>query len=432
MSYSAWETTPTPRPHGLFRSSSLKDSLLEQWGATPRAGALVSGVWPKAFESDWVGNDKTPATQGPYSMRTEDDEFAQSDVDYEIQEVTSSISPSTTGYNNRLSPTQQTMARLTPPLILPNDQGPVVRPVGEEGQANPVSRDDLWSRSKFKRPQSVASTVPFKLTTKEGEGRTIKYGDKWRSPGDKYSYKGVEGGIERTEKRDPTSFSLVFQSNRSVSSLNQLSNLSGSLSPPPDKTTSNISLPPSYISSILRASQSITSLSSREYYGPNSSPTTRGHLYLCKKLHSSPGSPHRVKISSSSSSSSVSSKRPLFRSDNTSLDRTGCGKMGIVEFPVKDSMFNSYRFEREGAMDGRVSPDTNWKAERVLPGSSPNPNTKAVRNEDIWEKIERQGKRYDLTKKQRAQTSKVGQERIALVQSNKMRRKMRGNERKSL
>jgi hypothetical protein len=37
--------------------------------------------------------------------------------------------------------------------------------------------------------------------------------------------------------------------------------------------------------------------------------------------------------------------------------------MGIVEFPVKDSMFNSYRFEREGAMDGRVSPDTNWKAE---------------------------------------------------------------------
>ena len=232
MSYSAWETTPTPRPHGLFRSSSLKDSLLEQWGATPRAGALVSGVWPKAFESDWVGNDKvrpfdrrsgrlrgrrtfftaglfpshpivtqTPATQGPYSMRTEDDEFAQSDVDYEIQEVTSSISPSTTGYNNRLSPTQQTMARLTPPLILPNDQGPVVRPVGEEGQANPVSRDDLGSRSKFKRPQSVASTVPFKLTTKEGEGRTIKYGDKWRSPGDKYSYKGVEGGVERTEKR---------------------------------------------------------------------------------------------------------------------------------------------------------------------------------------------------------------------------------------
>ena len=68
--------------------------------------------------------------------------------------------------------------------------------------------------------------------------------------------------------------------------------------------------------------------------------------------------------------------------------------------------------------------------QRVLPGSSP--NTKAVRNEDIWEKIEREGKRYDLTKKQRAQTSKVGLERIALVQSNKMRRKMRGNERKSL
>ena len=55
-----------------------------------------------------------------------------------------------------------------------------------------------------------------------------------------------------------------------------------------------------------------------------------------------PGAPHRVK---SSSCSLAGSKRPLFRS-NTSVDRTGCGKMGLVEFPVKDSMFNSYRTSR--------------------------------------------------------------------------------------
>ena len=145
----------------------------------------------------------------------------------------------------------------------------------------------------------------------------------------------------------------------SVSSLNHLSNV-GSLSfSPPDKTTSNISLSPSYISRILRASQSVTSLSTREYYDPDSSPTTRGHLFLCKKLHSSPGAPHRVK---SSSCSLAGSKRPLFRS-NTSVDRTGCGKMGLVEFPVKDSMFNSYRIEDQGALEGKVSPDAKWKAE---------------------------------------------------------------------
>ena len=143
----------------------------------------------------------TPSPQGAAAARNEDLDFADKDLDYEIQQATSSIPPSITGYNSRLSPTQQTMARLTPPLILPKDHGPIVKPVGEEGEANPASRGDIGSRRKFKRPQSVASTVPFKLTTTEGEGRAIKYGDKWRSPGDKHSYKGVEGGVEGIEKR---------------------------------------------------------------------------------------------------------------------------------------------------------------------------------------------------------------------------------------
>jgi len=91
--------------------------------------------------------------------------------------------------------------------------------------------------------------------------------------------------------------------------------------------------------------------------------------------------------------------------------------MGFVEFPVKDSMYNSYRIEEDQELDtkdGRVSPDIVWRAERVLPGSL----TKNDINRDIWESFQKQSNKYNLTKKQRKQTSRVGLERIALKTKN--------------
>eukprot|EP00520_Triparma_pacifica_P009655 CAMPEP_0118660976 /NCGR_PEP_ID=MMETSP0785-20121206/16009_1 /TAXON_ID=91992 /ORGANISM="Bolidomonas pacifica, Strain CCMP 1866" /LENGTH=420 /DNA_ID=CAMNT_0006554337 /DNA_START=57 /DNA_END=1316 /DNA_ORIENTATION=+ len=414
-----WETTATPRPQTLFRSSSHGNSLLEQWGATPRKGALVSGVWPKAFDREWAG--KKGGDEGPESKddRNEHgDNELDSELDYEMTNEATFSSPFPMGYNSRLSPTQQAMARLTPPLILLNDQAPVVKPAGveKESEIDPIPID-LGSRRKFKRPQSVASTVPFKITKKEKNASKPqkKYGDKWKSPGDKTGYKGAEGfseGIERGNSRQSHSRagSMSYSNSLSASSFTSHANMSvdGSLSPnkfSPQASLLN-SLSPSYASSVLRTSKSVASLPSREYFDPNSSPNTRGHLYLCKKLHSSPGAPHRV------ASSSSASKRPLFRSDNTSLDRTGCGKMGMVEYPVKDSMFNAYRIEDQGSVGGRVSPDARWKADRILPTSPVKPN------KDIWKDIEKQSKRYSLTKKQKDQTSRVGLERIVLLQSN--------------
>ena len=57
-----------------------------------------------------------------------------------------------------------------------------------------------------------------------------------------------------------------------------------------------------------------------------------GELYLCSGLRTEKKVEHRAK-----------SKRKMFKSGNTSYDRTGCGKIGFVEYPTKDSMFESYK-----------------------------------------------------------------------------------------
>ena len=53
-------------------------------------------------------------------------------------------------------------------------------------------------------------------------------------------------------------------------------------------------------------------------------------LYLFSRLRTDKKVEHRA-------------KKKMFVSGNTSYDKSGCGKLGFVEMPTKDSMFESYR-----------------------------------------------------------------------------------------
>ncbi|GMH96904.1 hypothetical protein TrVE_jg7614 [Triparma verrucosa] len=307
-SLGGWDINPTPRLTGrgtgnrenrgaLTRSNSFSTN----WGLTPRIGAsagLVSSVWPKAFDSGGTG---VPHYE---SDEEELDLFAKKQRKQDVHPDYGGMS--SPGFNTSLSASSPSVARLTPPLILPQHKSPI--PPQEQGTHHRL----------HKRPPSVCSTIPFR--TKTAEPPRKEYGNKFYIPDDKEYYKPVMTPTPSTVKKRPSLDDGSIQMSASLASLYTMSLYSSS----------------SYITN----GTFLNSLSSSE----SNKALDDSDLYVCMPLKSDKKVEHRAKM-----------KKNMFVGGNTSYDKTGCGKMGFVEHPSKDSMFESYKLDNKASPVSRVA-----------------------------------------------------------------------------
>ena len=404
--YSAWEIEKTPRSDrslqkkkvlkskkgtsskkaALVKSAS-KSSFFENWGATPRVAGpgLISSVWPSAFYSagevdsmkDPDHPDSSAAATATAAANVPDDAD-----DQEVMMTNANINKKDIGKplsRGSISPA---------PFVIPSPE------LGFREALNNINKKSLadaerqsgpsYPQVRRRRPPSVTSTIPFTNHNRSVRPvpNRVQYGNKFYIPTD------PDGGklLMEPPPAEPAAMAEVPQDDAfaDTSSLVSLFLNSPSRSLFAEGTDSSLAsdsvvtglYSPSEAVKQLRMMQSMmkksrsTALLRSSYessenaydYNLQSSQYNRkggrndGEMYVCNKLFTDDKLKDKLSHRVKSTSIKGIAKLSLFRGGNTSLDKTGCGKYGIVEQPHKDAMYNMYKLEgqAEGKKRGNV------------------------------------------------------------------------------
>jgi len=253
------------------------------------------------------------------------------------------------------------------------------------------------------RPPSVCSTIPFRSRNRTSDPTTKEYGNKFYTPNDKDFYKGVLDGPKTAASNATVSGERGLRQGLDDGSVIMSPSLSSLYT-----ASLHSSMPFGSIVSEVDSSRA----RARE--------RGDGELYLFSRLRTDTKVEHRAKV-----------KNKMFVSGNTSYDKSGCGKLGFVELPTKDSMFESYRLVgspvsrapspvQQDRIPGKVmsppSPIMNSPKMRLSAslGALGKPKANAARLETTSRRMD--DERY-------SSLSQVARDRVRLLQSQRRRRK---------